>query len=112
MPLPTVIKLSPIVGLFEVPQHMPLDSIEAPPSSVMFPPEIAVVRVIPVTLSVVRTGRFAPFLLQELMPVIEHIRRILITVKILLFETISVFTIVIIMRIKHKRFHLVHYSCC
>lgn len=71
---------------------MPRDSIEAPPSLVMFPPEIALVRVIPVTFSVVRTAKFALFL-QELKNRKQPAKRMVMVIKTLLNETIGVFTV-------------------
>ena len=44
------------VGPVVVAQHMPLTEIVPPPLDMIFPPEIAVVRVIPVIADVVRVG--------------------------------------------------------
>jgi hypothetical protein len=40
-------------------QHIPLDVIVEPPFVLIFPPEVAVVRVIPDTVVVVKTGKTA-----------------------------------------------------
>lgn len=106
-PLPAITLLSLVAGLAEVFQQTPLDLMEAPPSSVMFPPEVAVVRVIPVTLSVVRTGRLS-LLLQAMKNTNDPAKTIIRVNKTLVFETISVFTIFKFYRIQHDRPYLVH----
>ena len=93
-------------------QHIPFDSIAPPPSSVMLPPETAEVRVIPVTLSVVKTGNVTLLLVQELIPNTEHIKSTFIAFKILSDVNPFVFIMFITVRNKHMGFHLVQYSCC
>ena len=59
IPLPSVVLLLEIVGPVVVPQHTPLAVINPPPSTVIFPPDVAVVEVITVTAAVVRIDRLA-----------------------------------------------------
>ena len=54
--LPSVVLLSPVVGLAEVLQQTPLAVTESPPSAVTFPPPDAVVEVIEVIVVVVTVG--------------------------------------------------------
>jgi hypothetical protein len=56
VPCPFVVLLLDIVGLSVVDQQTPLAVTEAPPSVVIFPPEVAVVAVIDETAVVVRVG--------------------------------------------------------
>ena len=59
LPVPSVVWLPVTTGLAEVLQQTPRVVIVAPPSSVMFPPLVAVVAVIDVTVVVVRVGNVA-----------------------------------------------------
>jgi hypothetical protein len=102
VPVPSIITLSSIVGFAEVLQQRPLDSIEAPPSLDMVPPEVALVWVIPVTFSVVRTGRSVLFV-QELKNKDEVAKSKVMVIKTLLAEIICVFTIPEYFRIKHLK---------
>ena len=57
VPVPSVVLLGPVAtGPVEVPQHTPRAVIVAPPSEVMFPPEVAVVLVTEEASAVVSTG--------------------------------------------------------
>jgi hypothetical protein len=56
IPVPLVVLELTMVGAVVVAQQVPLATMAAPPSEVMFPPEAAVVKVIAVTGTVVRTG--------------------------------------------------------
>ncbi len=60
-PVPSEVRLSAVVGLPVVFQHMPLEVISVPPSLVIFPPVDADVVVIFVKAVVVKTG-ISPFL--------------------------------------------------
>jgi hypothetical protein len=77
VPLPSDVLLLDIVGFSEVFQQTPLEVTSAPPSPVTFPPDVAVVWVIAVTLAVVTTGRVG-FFLQEVRINVELIKRIII----------------------------------
>jgi len=60
VPLPSVVLVAKaVVGLAVVLQQTPRAVMTAPPSSVMFPPLVAVVFVIDVTVVVVRVGKLA-----------------------------------------------------
>ncbi|MBA7592589.1 hypothetical protein ES708_34777 [subsurface metagenome] len=57
VPAPSVVLvLNAIVGFVDVLQHTPRVATFAPPSLVTFPPEVAVVLVIPVIVAVVTVG--------------------------------------------------------
>jgi hypothetical protein len=57
VPVPLVVVfVAPMTGFTVVAQQTPLAVTAPPPSAVIFPPEIAVVKVSPVTASVVRVG--------------------------------------------------------
>ena len=56
VPVPLSVLGSVVVGLGEVLQHTPLWVIDAPPSVMVLPPELAVVEVMPVTAVVVMVG--------------------------------------------------------
>ena len=57
VPVPLdVVFVAPITGFAVVAQQTPLAVTAPPPSAVIFPPEIAVVKVSPVIASVVRVG--------------------------------------------------------
>ena len=75
VPLPSVVLEPVIVGLVAVPQQTPLAVTSAPPSPVIFPPDVATVVVIPFTEIVVKTGGEG-FFLQEVWNTIEHIKKI------------------------------------
>jgi hypothetical protein len=51
-----VVFVAPITGFAVVAQQTPLAVTAPPPSAVIFPPEVAAVKVIPVTAVVVRVG--------------------------------------------------------
>ena len=55
-PVPSVVLLFEIVGPVELPQQTPLAVTVAPPSTVMFPPAVAVVVVMDPALVVVKVG--------------------------------------------------------
>ena len=59
VPLPSVVWLSAVVGLELKLQQTPLAVTDAPPSEVTFPPLVAVVWVMFVTVVVVTVGKFA-----------------------------------------------------
>jgi hypothetical protein len=57
VPVPLVVVfVAPMTGLRVVAQQTPLAVTAPPPSAVIFPPEIAVFKVSPVTASVIRVG--------------------------------------------------------
>jgi hypothetical protein len=57
IPVPLdVVLVAPTTGFAVVPQQTPLAVTAPPPSAVIFPPEMAVVKVSPVIASVVRVG--------------------------------------------------------
>jgi hypothetical protein len=57
VPVPLVVVfVAPITGFAVVAQQTPLAVTAPPPSAVIFPPEIAVVKVSPLIASVVRVG--------------------------------------------------------
>ncbi len=65
MPIPLlslVFVVPAIVGFVAVPQQTPLAVTSAPPSEVMFPPEVAAVVVIPLIAVVVSVGISGSFL--------------------------------------------------
>ena len=66
MPLPSEVLLSFIVGFAEVLQQTPLVFTVTPLSSVIFPPETAVVEVIEVISEVVKTGISASSVVNEI----------------------------------------------
>ena len=59
LPVPSVVWLPVTTGLGEVLQQTPRAVMAAPPSSVIFPPLVAVVDVMDVTVVVVRVGNVA-----------------------------------------------------
>jgi hypothetical protein len=67
------------VGFWEVLQQIPLAVTSAFPSSVTFPPDVAVVCVIPATLAVDTTARVG-FGLQDVKNSVNPIKRIGITI--------------------------------
>ena len=78
VPVPSSVLLSDVVGDCDVLQQTPFAVIDAPPSSVTFPPEDAVVWAIAVTLLVDTEGRVGSFS-QDVRYIIELIVRITIT---------------------------------
>ena len=67
LPVPsTVLVVNAIVGLAVVLQQIPLAVMVAPPSEVMFPPDVAVVVVMLETTVVVSVGKVAPFVVNTL----------------------------------------------
>ena len=60
VPDPSVVLLSEMVGLAEVPQQTPLAVTEAPPSDITFPPLAAVVWVMEEGVAVVTVGKEIP----------------------------------------------------
>jgi hypothetical protein len=64
-PFPSDVLLSEVVGFSEMPQHIPLKVTSAPPSSVIVPPDLAVVDVIRET-GVVTTEGISAFFLHPL----------------------------------------------
>ena len=60
VPVPSVVWFPETVGLFVVPQQIPLAVIGAPPSELILPPEVAELEVTALAEDVVRAGKTAP----------------------------------------------------
>jgi hypothetical protein len=56
VPVPSVVLEFAVVGLAVVAQHTPLEVTADPPSAMIFPPDVAVVKVIELAAVVVRVG--------------------------------------------------------
>ena len=57
--VPPLVCVPAIEGLWEVLQHIPLPDTVAPPSEIIFPPDVAVVRVMDEADAVVNEGTIA-----------------------------------------------------